>query len=141
MICKSEKLINSLLKDKEYIEYMKMCDNTHHINIKVLDSLLKKHLDLYFLFLKINILLYKYDTKLLNNDLKDYTHYKNEKLYINDIDIIMNYYFHNYAICKRLLKDLALYNLRPIEETKIIIKIINRKPNEEYSSILNNNNK
>lgn len=132
MINPSNKLMENLLNDDEY----KQCINTYkeesYVNKDMLDSLLKRYLDLYYIFLKINILLYRYDTKSLNKELKDYKHYKGNTLYVDDIDIVMNYYFNNYPRCKKELSKIITYKLRPMSERKILKQIIDRQPSEEF---------
>lgn len=135
MINQVKKLMEDLLNDEEYKQYMNIYKEENYVNKDMLDSLLKKHLDLYYIFLKINILLYRYDTKSLNKELKDYQHYKGNTLYVDDIDIVMNYYFNNYPRCKRELNKIITYKLRPISERKILKQIIDRQPSEEFKTL------
>ena len=58
MINPSNKLMENLLNDDEYKQYINTYKEESYVNKDMLDSLLKKHLDLYYLFLKINILLF-----------------------------------------------------------------------------------
>ena len=90
MINPSNKLMENLLNDDEYKQYINTYKEESYVNKDMLDSLLKRYLDLYYIFLKINILLYRYDTKSLNKELKDYKHYKGNTLYVDDIDIVVN---------------------------------------------------
>lgn len=132
MINHSGELIKKLLNDNEYKQYIDICKLDGFVDKDMLDSLLKKHLDLYYLFLKVNILLYRYDTKLLNKELRDYKHYRGNTLYVDDIDIVMYYYFDNYSRCKKELSKIINYKLRPMSERKILKQIIDRQPNEEF---------
>lgn len=131
MINQVEILMEDLLNDGEYKSYISIYKDEGYVNKDMLDSLLKRHLDLYYIFLKINILLYRYDTNHLNKDLKDYNHYKGNTFYVDDIDIVMDYYFNNYPKCKRELSKIISYKLRPLCERKILKQIIDRQPNEE----------
>ena len=69
----SKRLLDKLFQDKEYQEYIYEYENKNSINLDKLESLLNNHIDLYRLFLKVNIFLYRYDTKLLEDDLKDFS--------------------------------------------------------------------
>lgn len=132
MINEVKKLMENLLNDEEYKEYISLYKEENYVNKDMLDSLLKRHLDLYYIFLKINILLYRYDTKSLNKELKDYKHYRDNTLYVDDIDIVMDYYFNNYSRCKKELSKIITYKLRPMSERKILKQIIDRQPSEEF---------
>lgn len=67
MINQVKKLMEDLLNDEEYKQYMNIYKEENYVNKDMLDSLLKKHLDLYYIFLKINILLYRYDTVTIHS--------------------------------------------------------------------------
>lgn len=138
MINPSKKLMKDLLSDEEYKQYISIYEKESYINKDMLKSLLEKHLDLYYIFLKINIILYRYDTKSLNKELKDYQHYKGNTLYVNDIDIVMNYYFNNYTRCKKELSKIITYKLRPLSERKILKQIFERQPSEEFKTFAYN---
>ena len=131
MINKSEELMNNLVNDNDYQEYISVYKDRYYVNKDILNTLLQRHIELYYLFLKINILIYRYDTKSLSKDLKDYTHFKGTTLFIDDIVIIMNYYFNNYLRCKNEINKIITYKLRPLCERKILKQIINRQPHEE----------
>lgn len=132
MINEVKKLMEDLLNDEEYKQYISIYKEERYVNKDILESLLKRHLDLYYIFLKINILLYRYDTKSLNKELKDYKHYRGNTLYVDDIDIVMDYYYNNYPRCKKELSKIITYKLRPISERKILKQIIERQSNEEF---------
>ena len=132
MINEIKKLMEDLINDEEYKEYISIYKEESYVNKDMLDSLLKKHLDLYYIFLKINILLYRYETKSLNKELKDYKHYRGNTLYVDDIDIVMDYYYNNYPRCRRELSKIITYKLRPMTERKILKQIIDRQPSEEF---------
>ena len=123
----SKRLVDKLLQDKEYQDYISEYENKNSINLDKLESLLNNHIDLYRLFLKINIFLYRYDTKLLEEDLKDFGQLNGTTLRLDDIDTIMDYYFNNYKRCKKELHRICINHLRPPAEKRIINKIINRK--------------
>lgn len=129
------KLMRNLLNDGEYKEYITIYKEKQYVDKSILNNLLKRYLDLYYLFLKINILLYRYDTKSLNNELKDYTHYKGDILYIDDIDIIMSYYFNNYSRCRIELSKIIVFKLRPNNEIKILKQILDRQFDKEIKPL------
>ena len=128
-------LMRNLLNDGEYKEYITIYKEKQYVDKSILNNLLKRYLDLYYLFLKINILLYRYDTKSLNNELKDYTHYKGDILYIDDIDIIMGYYFNNYSRCRIELSKIIIFKLRPNNEIKILKQILDRQFDKEIKPL------
>ena len=128
-------LMRNLLNDGEYKEYITIYKEKQYVDKSILNNLLKRYLDLYYLFLKINILLYRYDTKSLNNELKDYTHYKGDILYIDDIDIIMSYYFNNYSRCRIELSKIIVFKLRPNNEIKILKQILDRQFDKEIKPL------
>lgn len=131
----SSELLSNLLKDEEYVKYIEDYNKTGHINNNLLDNLFEKYYNLYRLFMKMNILLYRYDTPLLDEDLKDYNQIDGKSLFIIDLDNIMKYYINNYNRCKDALKRLYLYRKTSPAERRIIRKIINRKIDEELSAI------
>lgn len=51
----SKRLLDKLFQDKEYQEYIYEYENKNSINLDKLESLLNNHIDLYRLFLKVNI--------------------------------------------------------------------------------------
>ena len=123
----SKRLLDKLFQDKEYQEYINEYESTSKINLDKLESLLNNHIDLYRVFLKINIFLYRYDTKLLEENLKDFSQLNGTTLRLDDIDTVMDYYFNNYKRCKKELHRICINQLRPPAENRIINKIINRK--------------
>lgn len=131
----SKKLLDELFNDKEYQEYISEFENTSKINLDKLKLLLNNHFDLYKLFLKTNILLYRYDTKLLEDDLKDFSQLNGETLYLDDADTVMNYYINNYKRCKDELHRICIHHWRPPAEKRIINKIINRKIEKEIKDV------
>ena len=134
----SKMLLEEMLSSSEYKKYIEIYKNKKYIDKYLLEILLNKYLDLYYLFLKVNILLYRYDNKHLRNELQDYTHYNGNMLYLDDIDIIMKYYYNNYSKCKSELRKIIEYKLRPNSELKIIDKILNRDITKEIIPIYNN---
>ena len=89
-------LKNSLINDINYIKYDEIYKNENIIDKDLLIKLLEDHLDFYIVFLKLNIFLWRYDTRYTNKELKDYKHYKGKILRIDDIDTMFRYYYRNY---------------------------------------------
>lgn len=131
----SKRLLDKLFQDKEYHEYIYEYENKNSINLDKLESLLNNHIDLYRLFLKVNIFLYRYDTKLLEDDLKDFSQLNETTLCMDDIYTIMDYYFNNYKRCKDELHRICILHWRPPAENRIINKIISRKIEKEIKDI------
>lgn len=71
-----------------YIHFENTYNNNKVIDKELLVKILNDHLDLYYVFLKINIFLYNFATKYLNEDLQDFLHYKGKKYFIDDFDSI-----------------------------------------------------
>ena len=69
-------LKNNLLLDEDYIKFEEIYKKENIVDKDLLIKLLDKHHDLFYMFLKINILLYEFDIKGLNNDLKEFKRYK-----------------------------------------------------------------
>ena len=52
MINPSKKLMKDLLNDEDYKKYISIYKEESYVNKDMLDSLFKKYLDLYYIFLK-----------------------------------------------------------------------------------------
>lgn len=124
------KLGIDLVDDNDYIEFEKSYNQNKIIDKKLLIKLLNKHLDLYNAFLKMNIFLYGFDTKELNEDLQDFLHYKGKNYHIDDLSIIMRFYFKHYSMFITSIEEIIDSNLRPQNEINLLKKIINN-PREE----------
>ena len=105
----SKRLLDKLFQDKEYQEYIYEYENKNSINLDKLESLLNNHIDLYRLFLKINIFLYRYDTKLLEDDLKDFSQLNETTLRMDDIDTIMNQRRDQLCIMYRMIRNSVVF--------------------------------
>jgi len=73
-VSKVMRLKRELLDDEDYIRFEETYNKNEAIDTELLIKLLNKHLDLYHVFLKLNILLYGFDTKELSEDLQDFLH-------------------------------------------------------------------
>ena len=119
------KLKNCLLSDIDYIHYEQKYETEHTIDVELLEKLLKKYKDLYYIFLKINILLYRFDTSNLNDELKDYRHYQGKVYRIDDLDIILRHYYGNYKRCRCVIEIMISEKLVPQNERELLEKILN----------------
>ena len=61
-VSKVMRLKRELLDDEDYIRFEETYNKNETIDTELLIKLLNKHLDLYHVFLKLNILLYGFDT-------------------------------------------------------------------------------
>ena len=129
-----------LLLDSDYIEYVKLYDEKKIIERQRLIRILDKYEVLYIIFLKINILIYNYDTSGLNNELKDYLHFKGGNYYIEDLSVILKYYSWNYSRCRKTLKTIIVNKLRPVSEIRILKKIVERPISDEIISFFDDEN-
>ncbi len=99
------KLYDDLLNDEKYKQYCKIYKQKHYIDLELLKYLFKEHHEIYYVFLKINLLLYfdresKFMNKF-NNDLQDYYHINKSKLQIEDLELILRHYYKNYHRCRQ----------------------------------------
>lgn len=124
------RLKNNLLIDIDYIKYEEIYSKESVIDKNLLVQLLNKHHDLYYVFLKMNIFLYRFDTKGLNDELKDFSHYKKTVLRIDDLSHILGLYYRHYSMFIETIKVMISDNLVPKNEVKILKMIINN-PKEE----------
>lgn len=128
------KLYDSLLEDENYKKYCKIYEEEKYIDLDLLKSLLEKHHELYYIFLKIHILLYfsKEDKimKNLNKDLKDYYYSNGRILRLDDIDLILRHYYTNFSRCGATILKIIRYNLVSKVE-KQLLTLINSKSIKE----------
>jgi len=127
------KLKNNLLADKDYIKYEEIYKNKHIVDKDLLIKLLNKHLDLYYVFLKMNIFIYRYDTKNLEKDLQDLYRYKGKNIYIDDLESIFRFYYKNFSMCHKSMETIITYKLREKNEIKLLKKILRRPFAKELS--------
>lgn len=125
------KLKQYLLCDPDYIKYEELFENEHIVDKKLLVTLFNGYKDLYYIFLKINIFLYRFDTSNLNNELKDYKHYKGKVYRIDDLDVILRHYYRYYKRCQCAIKILISDKLVPQNEIELLEKIINNPLEEQ----------
>ncbi len=126
-----------MLSDTDFIKYEQQYKAKNTIDIGLLMTLLDKYKDLYSVFLKINILIYGYSTKELDDELRDYLHYKGNNYYVDDLDIILRHYYKNYDRCRKALKMIVTCGLRPLKEINLLKEIINRPIEKEIMAIWN----
>ena len=131
----SQILLEKLEEDKKYKEYIEFYNKEKIIDIDLLRYLLSEYENLYKIFIKINLLLYRYDSSKLDNELKDYQYIDGELLYVDDVDFIMYYYTKNYERCKKVIKCIIDEKLRPTNELKILTQIYERDSSKEIYSI------
>ena len=128
-------LLEKLEEDETYKEYIESYNKDKTINLDLLRVLLNKYETLYKIFIKVNLLLYGYDSSKLDNDLKDYKQIDGELLYIDDIDFIIHYYTNNYNRCKKVIKYIIDEKLRPTNELEILTQIYERDSSKEIYTI------
>lgn len=128
------RLNEKLLNDSDYLKFEKTYNKNKVIDKELLVKLLNKHLDLYNMFLKINISLYGFDTKELNKDLQDFLRYKGKKYYIDDLIVILGFYFKHHSMFIKSIEKIIDSKLRPQNEINLLKKIINN-PREERIKI------
>lgn len=124
-------LKNNLLLDEDYIKFEEIYKNENIIDKDLLIKLLDKHHNLYYMFLKINILLYEFDIKGLNNDLKEFKRYKGKVYYIDDLDCVLRFYYANYTRNQSVFKIMIKYKLVPLNERKLLEMIMNNPMEEQ----------
>jgi len=129
-------LFEQLEKDAVYKEYIETYKKETNINLDLARILLIKYETLYKIFIKTNLFLYKYDSKELDDELRDYRYIDGELLYVDDIDFIMYYYINNYDRCKKIIKCIIDYKLRPTNELNILTQIYERDLSEEKSNLM-----
>lgn len=127
----ADELINKLLNNDIYKEYDKIYKDKNYVDPQLLKQLLLKHHDLYELFLKANIILYKYKTKGLKKSFNDCYYHNEKKLYLEDVYNVLLYYYSHYSRCQTVLKKMIQLKLVPISERKILKLILNRDISKE----------
>ena len=127
----ADELINKLLNSDIYKEYDKIYKDKNYVDPQLLKQLLLKHHDLYELFLKANIILYKYETKGLKKSFNDCYYHNEKKLYLEDVYNVLLYYYSHYSRCQTVLKKMIQLKLVPISERKILKLILNRDISKE----------
>ena len=85
---------------------------------------------MYYVFLKINLFIYRFDIKCLNNDLKDFKRCKGKVYYIDDLDCVLRFYYSNYTRNQRVFKIMIKDKPVPQTERKLLEMIVNN-PSEE----------
>ena len=123
-----DELINKLLDSDTYKEYDKIYKDKNYVDPQLLKQLLLEHHDLYELFLKANIILYKYETKGLKKSFDDCYYHNGNRLFLEDVYNVLLYY---YSRCKTVLKKMIQLKLVPISERKILKLILNRDISKE----------
>ena len=124
-------LKNNLLLDEDYIKFEEIYKKENIVDKDLLIKLLDKHHDLLYMFLKINILLYEFDIKGLNNDLKEFKRYKGKVYYIDDLDCVLRFYYSNYTRNQGVFKMMIKDKLVPLKERKLLEMIMNNPMEEQ----------
>lgn len=122
---------NNLLLDEDYIKFEEIYKHENIVDKDLLIKLLDKHHDLFYMFLKINILLYEFDIKGLNNDLKEFKRYKGKVYYIDDLDCVLRFYYSNYTRNQSVFKMMIKDKLVPLKERKLLEMIMNNRMEEQ----------
>lgn len=129
---KMNNLINSMYQDNDYKSYLEKYEEKNVVDYILLEILLKKYVDILEVFYKINIFLFNYSSLNLNQKLKDYMHYKNKDLTLNDISLIYhNHYLKNYNMCRDSIKVIIDKKLVSLDEIELLKLIYNRKYEDE----------
>lgn len=127
----ADELINKFLDSDTYKEYDKIYKDKNYVDPQLLKQLLLEHHDLYELFLKANIILYKYETKGLKKSFDDCYYHNGNRLFLEDVYNVLLYYYSHYSRCKTVLKKMIQLKLVPISERKILKLILNRDISKE----------
>ena len=127
MICVSQRLIDKMYNSETYKQYVEYYDKNHCINIDLLKKLYFDNQDLYIIFLKINVVLYRYDYK----ELGICTMHNNRNLYVTDIDVILKHYISNYDRCRNAIKCLISQSLVSKSDVSILKQILSRDKEKE----------
>ena len=121
-----QKLYDNLLNDENYIKFCKIYEREKNIDLDLLKELLKTHNELYYTFLKINVFFYyKYDylvEKINKNfDIDD------NKISINDIELILNHYVTNSDRCHSCIEKLIKNKLVDKDEQMLLLSIYSKE--------------
>ena len=127
MICVSQRLIDKMYNSETYKQYVEYYDKNHCINIDMLKKLYFDNQDLYIVFLKINVVLYRYDYE----ELEICTMHNNRNLYVTDIDVILKHYISNYNRCRYAIKCLISQSLVSKSDVSILKQILSRDKEKE----------
>lgn len=124
-------LKNNLLLDEDYIKFGEIYKKENIVDKDLLIKLLNKYHDLYYTFLKINLFIYRFDIKGLNNDLKDFKRCKGKVYYIDDLDCVLRFYYSNYTRNQSVFKMMIKDKLVPLKERKLLEMIMNNPMEEQ----------
>lgn len=127
----ADELINKLLNSDTYKKYDKIYKDKNYVDPQLLKQLLLEHYDLYELFLKANIILYKYETKGLKKSFDDCYYHNGKRLFLEDVYNVLLYYYSHYSRCQTVLKKMIQLKLVPMSERKILKLILNRDISKE----------
>ena len=127
MRCVSQRLIDKMYNSETYKQYVEYYDKNHCINIDLLKKLYFDNQDLYIIFFKINVVLYRYDYK----ELGICTMHNNHNLYVTDIDVILKHYIGNYDRCRNAIKCLISQSLVSKSDVSILKQILSRDKEKE----------
>ena len=127
MRCVSQRLIDKMYNSETYKQYVEYYDKNHCINIDLLKKLYFDNQDLYIVFLKINVVLYRYDYE----ELGICTMHNNRNLYVTDIDVILKHYISNYDRCRNAIKCLISHSLVSKSDVSILKQILSRDKEKE----------
>lgn len=136
-----KKIYNNLLTDENYIKYCKIYKEEHYIDLDLLKSLLETHHELYYTFLKINILFYFQQEKILkriNKELKNWKYVNGRILRVDDVDLILRHYHTNYSRCRSSMMKIVEYKLVSKVEQEILLLIYGKDIKDLILPILEN---
>ena len=120
-------LYERLVVDERYKNYCTKYKETNFVDEDLLKKLLIDHKDFYYLFLKSFIFLYyRYNIKHLNKELQNYYYIGKRKITLDDMDIILRYYYSNYNRCQKAIRYIISGKMRPNAELKLLKEIYNR---------------
>ena len=125
------KLVDDLHNDEDYLRYNEIYSTERVIDKDLLIKLLDKYFDLYYAFLKMNIFLYRFDTKKLNKELQDFLRYKGKHYYIDDLIFVLKFYLKHYPRCQSAMRKIITYKIRPLNERNLLKEILNNPIEEQ----------
>ena len=127
----TENLLSRMYGSETYKKYVEEYNSNNRIDIELLKEFLKEYRELFDIFLKVNILIYRYPTEQLRISLKEYTKHNGRNLYMDDMCIISNHYISNYVRCKKAIKTIIQNKLVCNSEVQLLKKIYSRNEDEE----------
>ena len=136
-----KKIYNDLINDENYIKYCKIYKEDLYIDLDLVKLLLEKHHELYYAFLKINILFYFNDKKLtkkLNKDLMDLKHINERILKLDDVELILKHYHTNYTRCRSCIMKIVEYEIVSKVEQEVLLLIYGKDIKDLILPILEN---